>query len=121
MNQSNKTGRTRSGRTRPGRRYAAWPNTDIVRLSLYERISRYIAACPEAIEGQRGDETTYRVACRLVWGFGLSESDALQWLRRYNDIRCSPKWTERELKAKIAQAFKRRKHLPRGEFLNPNL
>jgi hypothetical protein len=110
------TGRTRSGRTRPGRRSGTYHGDG--GLSLNERISRYIAACPEAIEGQRGDETTYRVACRLVWGFGLNEADALRYLRLYSETRCSPKWSERELKAKIAQAFKRRKHVSRGEFLS---
>ena len=102
-----RSGRTRSGRTRPGR----------PPLSLNDRISRYLAACPESIEGQRGDATTYNIACRLVWGFGLSESDALRYLRIYNETKCRPKWSERDLRSKVRQAFKRRKHLPRGEFL----
>ena len=85
--------------------------------TLEERISRYIAARPEAIEGQRGDETTCCVACRLVWGFGLSEADALRYLRLYSETRCSPKWSERELKSKIQQALKRRKHVTHGAFL----
>ncbi len=92
---------------------SSWPNRqkhaeqEREPLSLDERIRRYIAACPEAIEGHYGDGTTYGIACQLVWGFALSESDALRYLRLYNETRCRPKWTERDLRAKIAQSFKR--------------
>jgi hypothetical protein len=58
-----------------------------------------------AIEGQGGDEHTFKVACRLVRGFGLTDSDALDLMRDWNQT-CVPPWTDRELQAKVAAAVK---------------
>ena len=72
-------------------------------VSLRERIERYIDACPEAISGQQGHNTTFKVAIALIRGFDLSEIEALDFLRRFNQ-RCKPRWSERELKHKLADA-----------------
>jgi hypothetical protein len=109
-----RTGRTRSGRTRPGR------NADQTKkqpVSLDERIRRYIAACPESIAGEHGNWTLFRVAGQLRWGFDLSDGDLLRWLRLYNQTKCRPPWSERDLKAQVKHSAQRRKHVPRGKFL----
>jgi len=68
-----------------------------------ERARRYVATVPPAIAGQHGDSRTFRVCCRLVRGFALSDADALEVLVEWN-ARCIPPWTERELADKVRHA-----------------
>lgn len=68
-----------------------------------ERARRYLAALPPAIAGGHGDLHTFRVCCRLVRGFALDDSEALELLREWN-TRCLPPWTDREIEQKIASA-----------------
>lgn len=68
-----------------------------------ERARRYLAAVPPAIAGQHGDIHTFRVCCRLVRGFALSEPDAAAALAEWN-ARCQPPWSERELLDKLRRA-----------------
>ena len=89
----------------------ATPHTAPLRESLNsqasdvrERARRYLAAIPPAIAGRQGDTTTFRVCCRLVRGFALSQVDALSVLKDWND-RCQPPWTEAELRAKLRSAL----------------
>jgi hypothetical protein len=72
-------------------------------VSLRERIERYVDACPKAISGRQGHNTTFKVAIALVRGFDLSPTAALPFLQRYNQ-RCQPKWTIKELKHKLKDA-----------------
>jgi hypothetical protein len=67
------------------------------------RAKRYLAALPPAITGQHGDLHTFRVCCRLVRGFALSDEEALNLLRHWNR-RCEPPWSERELTDKLSRA-----------------
>jgi hypothetical protein len=68
-----------------------------------ERARRYLAAMPPAITGQHGDVETFRVCCRMVRGFALSDDEALTLLSDWN-LRCEPPWAERELRDKLARA-----------------
>jgi hypothetical protein len=70
-----------------------------------ERARRYLASVPPAIAGQHGDAHTFRVCCRLVRGFALSDGDALDVLSTWN-ARCVPPWSMRELAEKICRARK---------------
>lgn len=72
-------------------------------LPLVDRARAYLAKVPPAIEGQGGDEHTFKVACKLVRFFGLSDADALDLLREWNQG-CQPPWADRELETKIASA-----------------
>jgi hypothetical protein len=72
-------------------------------MPMIERARRYLAAVPPAVQGQRGDERTFRVCCRLVGRFGLTDGEALRLLSEWNGS-CRPKWTERGLRAKLASA-----------------
>ena len=70
---------------------------------VLERARRYLAAMPPAITGQHGDVHTFRVCCRLVRGFALSDDEALSLLTHWN-AQCEPPWSERELIDKLVRA-----------------
>ena len=70
---------------------------------VFTRARRYLLGVPPAIAGQHGDLQTFRMCCRLVRGFALSDGDALQLLMDWN-TRCQPPWSERELIAKLRRA-----------------
>lgn len=68
-----------------------------------KRARQYAAAIPPAIAGEHGDVHTFRVCCRVVRGFALTDDDALSVLREWNS-RCVPPWSERELLDKVSRA-----------------
>jgi hypothetical protein len=72
---------------------------------LQKRINAYLAHIPEAVSGSGGHNQTFQVARILIHGFGLSESEAWPFFKAYSE-RCSPPWTDRELKHKLASARK---------------
>jgi len=72
-------------------------------LDPVDRARRYVIATPPAIAGQHGDLHTFRVCCRLVRGFALSDHEALELLIEWNE-RCEPPWSERELLDKLHRA-----------------
>jgi hypothetical protein len=74
-------------------------------LEVVERARRYLACVEPAVAGQHGDLHTFKVCCRLVRGFALSNEDAVVVVREWNS-RCEPPWTERELRDKITRARK---------------
>lgn len=83
------------------------PNSsDVIR-----RARAYLAKLPPGISGQGGHCATFRAACELVLGFGLSVGEALPVLEEYNRT-CQPEWSERELLHKLRDADK--KTGPRG-------
>jgi hypothetical protein len=80
-------------------------------------IRRYLAKCEPAIAGQHGHNTTFRTACKLVWGFGLNPGEAFGFMLEYS-ARCQPPWNEYELRRKLDQALKHSGHQkPRGYLL----
>lgn len=60
---------------------------------------------PLAVEGQGGDETTYKVACRLK-DIGLAEPAALAAMLEHWNGRCSPPWSPDDLAVKVANAYR---------------
>lgn len=70
---------------------------------VIERARRYVAMMPPAISGQGGHNTTFRVACVLVLGFALSDTEAMAVLAEWNQG-CQPPWSEHELQHKIKSA-----------------
>jgi hypothetical protein len=68
-----------------------------------ERARRYVAALPAAVAGRQGDLLTFRLCCRLVRGFALSDVQAFSILGEWN-ARCEPPWTYRELRDKLNNA-----------------
>lgn len=64
----------------------------------------FLQTTPVAIEGQRGDETTFITAARLVRELGLSAWTAFELMRDHWNDRCSPPWQLDELLAKVENA-----------------
>jgi hypothetical protein len=81
-----------------------------------ERISRYVGKIRGAIAGNGGHLQTFKVAMVLFNGFGCSEAETLEWLRRYNS-KCEPPWSEAELRHKARSATEAAYDKPRGWML----
>lgn len=86
------------------------------RAAVMRHARAYLDAIPPAIEGQGGDEHTFRVCAKLARGFTLSDDEALALLAPWNAT-CEPPWTERELLAKLESA-RRNGHEPIGGRLH---
>ena len=85
-------------------------------ISTVERARRYLSKCPSAVSGQRGHDQTFAVACVLVNGFDLPESDVAVLLSEYNS-RCVPPWSDSELLHKLRSAQSASHNKPRGHLL----
>jgi len=72
---------------------------DIARFSEWLRSN-----APVAVEGESGDVTTFRVACRAR-DFALSPAKAYELMLEWND-RCQPPWDAEELQQKISNAYR---------------
>ena len=81
-----------------------------------ERIAKYLEAVPGAIDGAGGGAQTFKVACALYNGWGLSEDETLAWLKVYN-AKCEPRWSEKELKHKAKDAASADHEKPRGYLI----
>ncbi len=79
-----------------------------------ERAIAYLLAMPPAIAGSGGHSQTYAAATALVHGFGLDPPDALRILTDHYNPRCSPPWSDKELKHKINQAASKPHDRPFG-------
>lgn len=90
-------------------------------MELIERVRRFVAACPDAIAGQGGHATTFRVVCSVFWGFGgskgLSETECWAVLNEYNG-RLGEKWTERDLQHKVRSVFRGVQRFPQGHLVD---
>ena len=80
-------------------------------------VRAYIERAPEAISGNDGHGTTFRVARTLFNGFGLSRDQVLEGLHVYN-ARLPDKWSDRELTHKADSAVHAMYDKPRGWMLN---
>lgn len=69
-----------------------------------DRAAKYLAKMEPSVSGQSGHNRAFQAACTLVMGFGLSEDEAYSLLARDFNPRCSPSWSERELRHKVASA-----------------
>ena len=76
-------------------------------MTTDDRISgarAYLAKLPPAVAGQGGHPATYRAASILANGFDLPWSDAWSLLQEFN-LRCSPPWSEKDLRHKLNDAY----------------
>jgi hypothetical protein len=74
-----------------------------ISMGVAERARRYLERVEPAIAGQHGDLHTFKVCCRVVRGFALSDEEALIALSDWN-ARCAPPWSEHDLRDKINRA-----------------
>jgi hypothetical protein len=72
--------------------------------SVINRARDYLRQCDPAISGQGGHNQTFKVAVKLVKGFGLDEPTALALLEEEYNPRCQPPWTLKELEHKVRDA-----------------
>lgn len=87
--------------------------TPAVAPDVVARARAYIAKEPPAVSGQRGHDRAFHVACILMWGFALTESEAFAAVADWN-AGCQPPWSEGELRHKFADAAKATHDKPRG-------
>ena len=80
-----------------------------------ERARSFLQRIHPAVSGQRGDLLTFRVCCRIVRGFDLSDEQAMRVLSEWN-ARCEPPWSEHELSQKVKNA-RRYGREPQGGLL----
>lgn len=75
-----------------------------------ERARLWLQKRDPAIEGQGGDQWTFKTACELI-GFGLAESQVVELLQEWNAT-CRPPWTTKELEQKARNAYRYSKNAP---------
>lgn len=80
------------------------------------RASAYLARIGGATSGEGGHQQTWAAALAMVRGFDLSEGEAFSLLSREYNPRCTPPWSERELRHKIVDALNNA-HVERGYLL----
>lgn len=86
-------------------------------LSAVERARRYLIALPAAESGQRGHDATFRAACALYHGFGLSQDVTYALISAEFNPRCQPPWSAGELAHKVGDAATAASTKPRGYLL----
>jgi P4 family phage/plasmid primase-like protien len=79
-------------------------NTDVAEADRITRCRAYVARMPPSIEGQRGHDAIFSVACYCL-RFGLADSSAIGILNEYN-ARADPSWSEKEITHKLADAHR---------------
>ena len=67
------------------------------------RARQFVQSVQPAVSGCHGDLHTFRICCRVVRGFDLSDDEALSVMSDWNQ-RCQPPWSERELLTKVHNA-----------------
>lgn len=69
-----------------------------------EAARRYLESAPPAVEGEHGDETTFKTAARCVREFGLTIATTFELMRDVYNPRCIPPWSDEELLQKVENA-----------------
>lgn len=79
---------------------------------------KYVGEGNVAIEGQGGDDHTYRICCEIL-DFGLSPETALDLVNTIWNPHCLPVWDEEELAAKIQNAASYQQNEPGSKAIEP--
>lgn len=77
----------------------SWPTREL-KMEPLTACMAYLSKLPNANSGSGGHNATLRaaLACKR---FGLSRADMWQAMTWWNDNRCTPRWSEKELRHKI--------------------
>ena len=70
-----------------------------------DRAIAYLVAAPPAIEGEGGDQQTFKTAAVLK-DLGVSEYEAWELMADHWNPRCQPPWDEDELQRKVQNAYR---------------
>jgi hypothetical protein len=71
-----------------------------------ERTADYLKEIPPAIEGEGGDDCTYRAAAWCHSHGAVTEDVCLELMAEHFNPRCSPPWNHDELARKVANAYR---------------
>lgn len=85
---------------------------------VHKRARAYLAKMPAAVSGSGGSNPTYAAAVALVHQFELSAADALALLTTDYNPRCSPPWSDAELRHKVEDAVNKPHNKPKGSLLH---
>jgi DNA primase len=88
-------------------------------MTVIERAIAYLRQMPGAVSGSGGHRTTFEAAQALVVGFVLDPETAFRLLREIHNPLCSPRWSDAELRHKVASANNQSKR-ERGYLLGPD-
>ena len=69
-----------------------------------KRARAWLAKAEASIQGSHGSDTLFRVACKMVHGFELSDSDAVSVILSDFNPRCVPPWSDAEIERKVSDA-----------------
>jgi hypothetical protein len=69
------------------------------------RVRAYLADAPLALEGDGGDDTTFKIICR-VKDLGVDADTAEELLSEHWNPRCAPPWSDEDLHTKVCNAYK---------------
>lgn len=97
----------RCGKAKPKKAagMATEPPSSIDQDAARRRVCEYLAGeAPLAIEGAGGDDTAYRVACR-VKDLGVSLDDCVDLMLKHWNPRCEPPWEPEGLRRKVGNAY----------------
>lgn len=83
---------------------------------VWKRAFAYLETIPPAVSGQGGHNQTMIAARVVVYGFDLGIEQGLSMLNSWNQ-RCSPPWSDAELRHKCEEADKPNFDKPRGWLL----
>lgn len=86
----------------------AAPLVELDEPGALARATEWLATAPESVEGDRGDDTAFIVAAKML-DFGLSPDAARDAMLDHWNDRCSPPWSFEEIETKLANAAKYRK------------
>ncbi len=67
---------------------------------------KYLVKIDDAVSGQGGSNQTLYAAC-LCFRFALSDTNALATLQWFNETKCKPVWSDKELAHKLADGKKK--------------
>jgi hypothetical protein len=80
-----------------------------------KRAIAYLATIEPSVSGQKGSNKTFGAVCRVGPGFDLTEEEAYRLIDAHYNPRCVPPWSEKEIRHKVADAYKKAK--TRGRLL----
>ena len=86
-------------------------------MDLTERARKYLAMMEASVSGSEGHNKCYGAACALVQGFDFDDALALRLLAEEFNPRCSPPWSDHELRHKVSQARKATSDKPVGYLI----
>ncbi len=67
------------------------------------RATKYVAKVPPAVQGDHGDEATFKLCSTLTRGFDLTDDEVMAVLAPWNE-RCRPPWADDDLLQKVRNA-----------------